>query len=414
MQLTLNSLSLNGEPLKYTWPVIGYERKDGCNEIIDLIRYACDEYKIIKKHFNLNEYAINSKFNSFEIMENICKKFNETIVKLKEEKELNEDLWNKRASLDLSRYIIQLIYNKSVVKPERLNHYEPFSPQVYGETSFDLINDMLKHVKLSENDVFVDLGSGVGNVVLQVAMSINCKLCFGIELAECPANYAISMEREFYSYMNWFGKPYSKICLQKGDFLGDYPNNEFNIKELINDAKLIFVNNYAFGAEVDHQLKLRFRDMNEGAFIVSSKPFCPLNFRITSRNLNDIGAMLNISDFAPLYGKVSWTDKPINYYFHRIDRTLLEKYFEQLKNKKFNYKDDNNSSCGNNSDTMTNAKSINKKRNSSSSSTSSVSNNGSSLSSISINADSNVYADMDIFDSEVTIYIKILTILKIK
>lgn len=50
--------------------------------------------------------------------------------------------------------------------------------------------------------------------------------------------------------------------------------------------RLIFVNNYAFGAEVDHQLKLRFSNMTEGAIILSSKPFCPLNFRINSRNLN--------------------------------------------------------------------------------------------------------------------------------
>jgi H3 lysine-79-specific histone-lysine N-methyltransferase len=116
----------------------------------------------------------------------------------------------------------------------------------------------------------------------------------------------------------------------------------------------VFVNNYAFGAEVDHQLKLRFSNMNEGAIILSSKPFCSLNFRINSRNLNgkliianvlgrdldfiqtrlDIGAILNVSEFEPLNGHVSWTDKPINYYFHKIDRTILERYFERLKNPK--------------------------------------------------------------------------------
>ena len=34
------------------------------------------------------------------------------------------------------------------------------------------------------------------------------------------------------------------------------------------------------------QLKLRFANMKEGAKIVSSKAFCPLNFRITERNLS--------------------------------------------------------------------------------------------------------------------------------
>ena len=37
----------------------------------------------------------------------------------------------------------------------------------------------------------------------------------------------------------------------------------------------------------------------------------------------DIGSILNVSEFEPLSGKVSWTDKPISYYFHKIDRTLV-------------------------------------------------------------------------------------------
>jgi [histone H3]-lysine79 N-trimethyltransferase len=74
--------------------------------------------------------------------------------------------------------------------------------------------------------------------------------------------------------------------------------------------------------------------MTEGAIIVSSKAFRQENFRINSRNLNDIGAILNTTEFAPICGHVSWTDKPIKYYFQKIDRTLLEKYFESLKNPK--------------------------------------------------------------------------------
>ncbi len=205
------------------------------------------------------------------------------------------------------------IYNKAVNEPEKLNQYEPFSPQVYGETSFDLVNEMLSRVKLNPSDIFVDLGSGVGNVVLQVAATIDCKLSYGIEKAECPSEYAKSMEKEFKALMNWFGKPYSNFIIDQGDFLDDNSKtNSLNVGEIINEAKwvellllqnslivniliylwkkslksLIFVNNYAFGAEVDHQLKLRFSNMIEGAIIVSSKPFCSLNFRINSRNLN--------------------------------------------------------------------------------------------------------------------------------
>ena len=95
-----------------------------------------------------------------------------------------------RASNKLIKYIMQLIYNRAVLDPDKLNHYEPFSPQVYGETSFDLIDQLLNRITLKETDTFIDLGSGVGNVVLHVAAASNCKRCYGFEKAEWPAFYA--------------------------------------------------------------------------------------------------------------------------------------------------------------------------------------------------------------------------------
>ena len=52
--------------------------------------------------------------------------------------------------------------------------------------------------------------------------------------------------------------------------------------------RFIFVNNFAFGPNVDHMLKQRFAEMKDCARIVSSKAFCSLNFRITDRNLSGI------------------------------------------------------------------------------------------------------------------------------
>jgi hypothetical protein len=289
----------------------------------------------------------------------LCDEFNEWAKQFSESRvKTDQENSDKKCQLTTVtktqiRYIMHLTYNRSVTNPDKLNDYEPFSPQVYGETSFDLIDEMLKRVNLSEKDVFVDLGSGVGNVVLHVAAVTQCKRCYGFEKAHWPAFYADRMKNEFKFWMNFFGKRYSDFRLYKGDFLSDeeyiepdelsekrkLTMNDY-VKEIINEANLIFVNNYAFGAEVDHQLKLRFCNMLEGSIIVSSKPFCPLNFRINSRNLNDIGTILNVTEYEPISGRVSWTDRPITYYFHKLDRTLLEKYFERLKNPS-KYKEEN-------------------------------------------------------------------------
>lgn len=80
--------------------------------------------------------------------------------------------------------------------------------------------------------------------------------------------------------MRWYGKKYGDYRLIKGDFLTD------EHREKIVSATIVFVNNFAFGPTVDHMLKERFADLKDGARIVSSKSFCPLNFRITDRNLS--------------------------------------------------------------------------------------------------------------------------------
>ena len=44
------------------------------------------------------------------------------------------------------------------------------------------------------------------------------------------------------------------------------------------------------------KLKAAFGDMNHGTKIVSTKEFCPVNFKINERNAGkDIGCMMNVS-----------------------------------------------------------------------------------------------------------------------
>jgi len=108
------------------------------------------------------------------------------------------------------------------------------------------------------------------------------------------------MDFYFKRWMRWWGKRHGEYKILKGDFL------DKEHSEKVNNANIIFVNNFAFGPNVDHQLKgsvsliaalfvdadfnfihpERFADLKDGARIVSSKAFCPLNFRITDRNLS--------------------------------------------------------------------------------------------------------------------------------
>uniref|UniRef100_A0A8C8HQU8 Histone-lysine N-methyltransferase, H3 lysine-79 specific n=1 Tax=Oncorhynchus tshawytscha TaxID=74940 RepID=A0A8C8HQU8_ONCTS len=329
LELKLKS-PVGAEAAGYPWPLPVYDKHhDAAHEIIETIRWVCEEIPDLKLAME-NYVLIDYDTKSFESMQRLCDKYNRAIDSI-------HQLWkgttpplklNKRPSNGLLRHILQQVYNHSVTDPEKLNNYEPFSPEVYGETSFDLVAQIINEMEMMEEDTFVDLGSGVGQVVLQVAAATNCKHYFGVEKADIPATYAESMDKEFKRWMKWYGKKHGDYTLERGDFLSEV------WKDRIANTSVIFVNNFAFGPEVDHQLKERFANMKEGAKIVSSKPFAPLNFRINSRNLSDIGTIMRVVELSPLRGSVSWTGKPVSYYLHTIDRTILENYFHSLKNPK--------------------------------------------------------------------------------
>ena len=80
--------------------------------------------------------------------------------------------------------------------------------------------------------------------------------------------------------MDFYGKTYSKFRIAHGDFLDQDHRSD------ILQSTIVFVNNFAFGPEVDQRLKDIFADLSDGARIFSSKSFCALNFRITDRNLS--------------------------------------------------------------------------------------------------------------------------------
>uniref|UniRef100_A0A1Y1MBR3 Histone-lysine N-methyltransferase, H3 lysine-79 specific n=1 Tax=Photinus pyralis TaxID=7054 RepID=A0A1Y1MBR3_PHOPY len=332
MELKLHSPA-GAEPVLYTWPLTsgrGNDKHDGALEIVETIRWVCEDLPELKLPLE-NNILCDYDTHSYDSMKSLCDRFNraiDSVVALEKGTSLTAQRLNKYPSRGLLRHILQQVYNQAVTDPDKLNQYEPFSPEVYGETSYDLVCQMIDQIEITQDDIFIDLGSGVGQVVLQVAAATPCKVCLGVERAEVPSRYAEAMNKYFRSWMQWYGKKFGEYKLIKGDFLME------EHREKITSASIVFVNNFAFGPSVDHQLKERFADLKDGARIVSSKSFCPLNFRITDRNLSDIGTIIHVSEMSPMRGSVSWTGKPVSYYLHIIDRTKLERYFQRLKHPK--------------------------------------------------------------------------------
>lgn len=332
--IILNS-PVGADPAIYHWPltyVSKGQKIDGAEEIVETIRWVGREFSELKPAIeNLVPGQPDSK--SYDCIKTFCDKYNkilETVLKMNKGTSVAPKT-SYRASQGLLKHIIQQVYNYAVADPTELNKYSPFSSETYGETNFDFMAQLIEknQFRPREQDIFIDLGSGVGHLVLQMAASVDCKKCYGIEISDVPAGYAKVMEDRFKFWMDWHGKTYSDFELYHGDFF------DRKFVDVIKNAAYIFVNNYAFKPEVDHKLKQRFLDLKDGVQILSSKPFCSPKARVTERHLTDIGSIMQVSEIKPELKKdsVSWTPKPLPYYLHVLDASPVEKYYERKKRR---------------------------------------------------------------------------------
>lgn len=76
---------------------------------------------------------------------------------------------------------------------------------IYGEINQQALNYLLDYLKLGPHDIFYDLGSGVGKVVMQTALRTSVHKAFGIELSSAryqEAQVALERARQLDSQLN--------------------------------------------------------------------------------------------------------------------------------------------------------------------------------------------------------------------
>lgn len=228
--------------------------------------------------------------------------------------------------LKLVERILTQTYSRTVSLHVRdLSQYENGTDNVYGELLPKFISDILrKDTKLKSNQIFVDLGSGVGNVVLQAALEVGCE-SWGCEMMEKACNLAELQEKEFRARCQLWGLAAGKVHLEQGDFLKNAA-----IGSVLRKADVVLVNNQAFTPELNEDLISLFLDLKEGCLIVSLKSFVPSGHKITSRNLDNPCNILEVTEKRYFSGCVSWTDAPGTYYVSKKDRSKLSAIAERL------------------------------------------------------------------------------------
>jgi hypothetical protein len=99
----------------------------------------------------------------------------------------SEEFAMNKEKLEARRFLRQLykdVWAYSIPRQEDLNIRKARSSSLYGEITFGSIDKLLTYLKLGETDVFYDLGSGIGKVVLQVGMTSKVKKVIGVELSK--------------------------------------------------------------------------------------------------------------------------------------------------------------------------------------------------------------------------------------
>jgi len=145
--------------------------------------------------------------------------------------------------------IIDKSYSEVITHPEILNRYKNMSSQTYGESNMPLVSKLVAEIKQMEGQIFVDLGSGVGQVCMMVAALSRASKCFGIELMPNPAHYAANLLANFQSRAQQSGVTLCPIELIHGDFLQSEA-----VKTALSSAGLVYINNPSFAPELNLQV----------------------------------------------------------------------------------------------------------------------------------------------------------------
>lgn len=216
----------------------------------------------------------------------------------------------RHVNLKLCEFILTQTYARTVsLEVGDLRKYKNGEDNVYGELLPAFVSKILKKdTGLKSNQVFVDLGSGVGNVVLQAALEIGCE-SWGCEFMPNACKLADLQKKEFEARCRLWGLAKGDIHLQKGDFL----KNEAT-RRALQKADVVLVNNQAFTSKLNEDLTNLFLDLKDGAKVVSLKSFAPVGSQNQSRSAGAIHNILDVVEKTYYSHCVSWTDAPGTYY----------------------------------------------------------------------------------------------------
>jgi H3 lysine-79-specific histone-lysine N-methyltransferase len=225
---------------------------------------------------------------------------------------------------DMVKHVMTQVYDRTVAPDvESLRDYKAGSDNVYGELLTPFVFRILTDANLKSDQVFVDLGSGVGNVVLQAALQFGCE-SWGCEMTENSCDLAEKQQKEFAARCRLWGIQSGEVHLERGDFRANQA-----ILNTLQRADVILVNNEVFSTELNRNLIDLFLDLKDGCQIISLKSFVDPGHQITKRNIADPANLLRVKTDHYYRNDVSWTDAGGTYFIATKDSSRVKEFIER-------------------------------------------------------------------------------------
>ena len=175
---------------------------------------------------------------------------------------------------ELIHHLFNQLYNQCVLPDKDMLTLKASSSRdlVYGEMTPAFLSRVFAETKLAQNSVFLDLGSGVGNTVLQAALECGAE-SWGVEMREELHEIAEKQNRQFHARLKlWDMRCYRTPQLLCGNFL-ELPE----LEKVIGRAGVVLCNNFKSEQETVQALHDKLAClMKRGAVVISTQPLRPV------------------------------------------------------------------------------------------------------------------------------------------
>ena len=210
--------------------------------------------------------------------------------------------------LSLVRRIVDQVYWRRVSPFAHVLKRVKGKETTYGELLAPFVHTIFQQTNLNSQSVFVDLGSGVGNVVLQSALQTGAE-SHGIEIMDAAAGYANDQATELRARAKLWNINLGPMTLLHGDFL-ESPQ----IDDVLRRADVVLVNNKVFPSKLNNQLLDKFLDLKQGCKVVSLASFGGGGSKHGARNENSIANLFDEERYDSGTGSVSWAGESVEYF----------------------------------------------------------------------------------------------------